>query len=61
MDVKIGVDQMCERLLTKLGLRADAMPAPTAKRLAPITPMLRAGFATAHQEASGRALSAEQA
>ncbi|WP_236577867.1 AAA family ATPase [Burkholderia glumae] len=48
MGVKIGADQMRARLLAKLGLRADAVPAPTAARLAPITPMLRAGFEAAH-------------
>ncbi|MGS1033158.1 AAA family ATPase [Burkholderia glumae] len=61
MGVKIGADQMRARLLAKLGLRADAVPAPTAARLAPITPMLRAGFEAAHKEAADRALAAKQA
>ncbi|TDV39566.1 AAA domain-containing protein [Paraburkholderia caballeronis] len=61
MGVKIGVDQMRARLLDKLGLRTNAIPEPTAARLAAITPMLRAGFEAAHKEAAARALGGKQA
>ncbi|WP_232441664.1 hypothetical protein [Burkholderia ubonensis] len=47
-------------MLDKLGLRADALPAPVAARLAAITPMLRAGFDAAHKEAADRARGAKQ-
>ncbi|WP_322073367.1 AAA family ATPase [Burkholderia cepacia] len=60
MGVKIGVDEMRSRLLDKLGLRADAVPAPAAARLAAITPMLRAGFEAAQKEAADRARGAKQ-
>ncbi|MGU2419442.1 AAA family ATPase [Burkholderia cenocepacia] len=60
MGVKIGVDEMRARLLDKLGLRADAVPAPAAARLAAITPMLRAGFEAAQKEAADRARGAKQ-
>ena len=60
MGVKIGLDEMRARLLDKLGLRADAVPAPAAARLAAITPMLRAGFDAAHKEAADRARGAKQ-
>ncbi|MBU9293065.1 AAA family ATPase [Burkholderia multivorans] len=60
MGVKIGVDEMRARLLDKLGLRADAVPAAAAARLAAITPMLRAGFEAAHKEAADRARGAKQ-
>ncbi|AIS94011.1 AAA domain protein [Burkholderia thailandensis E254] len=60
MGVKIGVDEMRARLLAKLGLRADAVPAPAAARLAAITPMLRAGFEAAQKEAADRARGAKQ-
>ncbi|MDS0850094.1 AAA family ATPase [Burkholderia cenocepacia] len=60
MGVKIGVDEMRARLLDKLGLRAAAVPAPAAARLAAITPMLRAGFEAAQKEAADRARGAKQ-
>ncbi|KUZ78268.1 ATP-binding protein [Burkholderia ubonensis] len=60
MGVKIGIDEMRARLLDKLGLRADALPAAAAERLVAITPMLRAGFDAAHKEAMDRARGAKQ-
>ncbi|HDR9029927.1 TPA: AAA family ATPase [Burkholderia vietnamiensis] len=60
MGVKIGADEMRVRLLGKLGLRADALPAHDAARLTAITPMLRAGFDAAHKEAADRARGAKQ-
>jgi hypothetical protein len=60
MGVKIGADEMRVRLLSKLGLRPDALPAHDAARLNAITPMLRAGFDAAHKEAADRARGAKQ-
>ncbi|RQT08920.1 AAA family ATPase [Burkholderia contaminans] len=60
MGVKIGVDEMRVRLLEKLGLRDDALPAAAAARLAAVTPMLRAGFEAAQKEAADRARGAKQ-
>ncbi|VWD01659.1 DNA repair protein [Burkholderia aenigmatica] len=60
MGVKIGLDEMRARLLDKLGLRADALPAASAARLSTITPMLRAGFEAAQKEAADRARGAKQ-
>lgn len=61
MGVKIGPDETRRRLLARLGLKHDALPAAAAARLEVVTPMLRAGFEAAQKEAADRARGAKQA
>ncbi|CAN0620475.1 AAA_23 domain-containing protein [Burkholderia multivorans] len=61
MGIKVGTDEMRRRLVARLGIKADAIPALAAARLEVITPMLRAGFDAAQKEAADRARGAKQA
>ncbi|WP_175689664.1 AAA family ATPase [Burkholderia anthina] len=60
MGVKIGPDEMRQRLVSRLGYTAT-LPAGAAARLQAITPLLRAGFDAAQKEAIDRTKGARAA
>ncbi|AOJ86696.1 DNA repair protein [Burkholderia sp. MSMB0856] len=60
LGVKIGHDEMRQRLVSRLGYDA-ALPAAAAARLKTITPLLRAGFDAAQKDAVDRTKAARAA